>query len=243
MSILTALLPARAGIAVYTTLDKAAATARATGDGRTRGQIMADTLLARVTGAEHIDDIPIHIQLVMHADTLRGDDPTPARITGHGPIPAPTARAMAGHQDTPPTTQRSGNPASPKRSIRRVHTRGGNIVALDPRARRFTAVQRELLLLRDQHCRTPYCNAPVRHYDHITPYQAGGPTTISNGQGLCEACNYRKQHPDWHTIITNTGDNGLPHATEITTPTGHTYRSTAPPLVDTESPPDGRGIP
>lgn len=212
MSILTALVPARAGMAMYAALDQAAATARAGGDGRTRGQVMADTLLARVTGTEHVDDLPVQIQLVMSADTLLTDDPTPSRIAGYGPIPAPTARHMANRPDPPPTAgPRRDGTSTPRRSIRCVYTRGDAVVAMDQRARLFTAAQRELLILRDQYCRTPYCDAPIRHVDHITPHHQNGPTSISNGQGLCEARNYRKEHPDWTTTVTNPGNDGQPH--------------------------------
>ena len=49
--------------------------------------------------------------------------------------------------------------------------------------------------LRDQRCRTPYCDAPIRHRDHTQPYQRGGRTTAENGVGSCEHCNYAKNRP------------------------------------------------
>ncbi len=219
MSILTALLPARAGVAIYTTLDKAAATARALGDTRSRGQVMADTLLARVTGAERADEVAVQVHIVVDETTLAGG-PTAGHVVGYGPIPAPITRTLAA--------------TAPGRQF--VHTRDGHIVALDRRStrtpgigRRFTAAQRELMqaagpalphpLLRRTH-------PPLRPHHPVSGRRTH---RHRNGQGLCEACNYRKQHPDWHTTVTNTGDNGLPHTTEITTPTGHTYQSTAPP--------------
>ena len=51
--------------------------------------------------------------------------------------------------------------------------------------------------LRDQICRTPWCDAPIRHTDHPTRDDEGGATSAENGQGLCEACNYAKQAPGW----------------------------------------------
>ena len=50
MSYLGALLPVREGVAVYAALTKEADALRAQGDERSRGQIMADTLVERVTG-------------------------------------------------------------------------------------------------------------------------------------------------------------------------------------------------
>ncbi|WP_372489868.1 HNH endonuclease, partial [Arthrobacter rhizosphaerae] len=68
-----------------------------------------------------------------------------------------------------------------------------------------------------------------RHLDHITPWHHNGTTTTTNGQGLCEACNHTKETPGW-TTQTHPGPR---HTTELHTPTGHTYHSTAPPLPGT----------
>ncbi|MCV7422212.1 hypothetical protein H7K45_16820 [Mycobacterium yunnanensis] len=53
MTYVTALLPMTQGVAVYATLRREADTC---GDGRSRGQVMADTLVERVTGrpARHV---------------------------------------------------------------------------------------------------------------------------------------------------------------------------------------------
>ncbi len=51
----------------------------------------------------------------------------------------------------------------------------------------------DLIRLRDRHCQTPWCDAPIREIDHITPWTNGGPTTYTNGQGLCTRCNHAKQ--------------------------------------------------
>jgi hypothetical protein len=48
MSQVTALLPVRAGVAVWAVLSREADRAKASGDERSRGQIMADTLVSRV---------------------------------------------------------------------------------------------------------------------------------------------------------------------------------------------------
>ena len=50
MTYLTALLPVAQGVAAYTALTRDADTARAAGDDRSRGQVMADTLIERLTG-------------------------------------------------------------------------------------------------------------------------------------------------------------------------------------------------
>ncbi|MDQ4051959.1 MAG: HNH endonuclease, partial [Actinomycetota bacterium] len=94
-------------------------------------------------------------------------------------------------------------------------------------ARYFPARLAELIRLRDQRCRTPWCDAPVRHTDHAEAANEGGPTNAANGQGLCEACNHAKQAPGW----TARPRPGPRHTIKTTTPTGHTYTSTAPPLT------------
>ncbi len=98
---------------------------------------------------------------------------------------------------------------------------------MDSTARIFPTRLAQFLRLRDQRCRTPWCDAPIRHADHVEAAQAGGPTTAVNGQGLCEACNYNKQAPGWHAKPRP----GPQHEVETTTPTGHTYQSTAPAIT------------
>ena len=63
--------------------------------------------------------------------------------------------------------------------------------------RTFPAGLAKFLVLRDQTCRTPWCDAPVRHRDHVVPVEEGGATSAGNGQGLCEACNHAKQAHGW----------------------------------------------
>jgi hypothetical protein len=78
-------------------------------------------------------------------------------------------------------------------------------------------------------CRTPYCDAPIRHHDHIDTHADGGTTSADNGAGLCAACNYAKQAEGWHAQPEPRAP-GERHSYLFTTPTGHNYRSTAPPL-------------
>src|SRR5215207_9593449 len=73
----------------------------------------------------------------------------------------------------------------------------GTLIAMESTSSYFRHGLAEFIDLRDRRCRTPYCNAPIRHRDHAVPRAAGGPTTTDNGQGLCEACNYAKETPGW----------------------------------------------
>ena len=108
-----------------------------------------------------------------------------------------------------------------------------NRPALDSRARLFPDGLRRFLTARDDTCRTPYCDAPIRHFDHIIPWRDGGLTTRSNGAGLCEACNHTKEAPGWSSRPRP----GPRHTLYVTTPTGHTYQSTSPPLPGTPARP------
>ncbi|MHC5829704.1 MAG: HNH endonuclease, partial [Nostoc sp.] len=45
----------------------------------------------------------------------------------------------------------------------------------------------------------------MKHLDHITAHHQGGPTSINNGRGLCESCNYTAQTPDWRSRAATDG--------------------------------------
>jgi hypothetical protein len=108
---------------------------------------------------------------------------------------------------------------------------------MDSHRRVFDGRLRRFLLARDGGiCRMPGCGAPIRHVDHVKPYAAGGPTSAANAQGLCVRCNLVKELLGWHArVVEPPGEpaaaQGPPHTVEVTTPTGHRYRSTAPPVV------------
>ncbi|MCD4533550.1 HNH endonuclease [Nocardioides sp. cx-169] len=224
MVYLTALLPVADGVAAYATLCAEADRARATGDPRGRGQVMADALVARVTGCAGDDAgrpvVPVAIGVVMSDRTLLAGAHDPAGLVDHGPIPADLARELVlrnldAHQRT---------------WVRRLYARPGTgeLVAMDSRRRVFPRALASFVRLRDQWCRRPWCNAPIRHTDHVVRSASGGPTSAADGQGLCESCNYTKESPGWHHQPRRGHDR---HTVDITTPTGHEYRSTSPPLL------------
>jgi Domain of unknown function (DUF222) len=217
MTWLTALLPVAKGVSVYAALRRAADT---TFDGRSRGQVMADALVERVTGRPADAACPIEVNLVLSDQTLLSDDDTPADICGYGPIPAAVARGLV---SAAVTDSRS------RATLRRLyaHPRSGALVTMESRARRFPRGLATFIGLRDQRCRTPYCDAPIRHRDHATPHTVGGPTAVANGLGSCERCNYVKEARGWR-VSTDVDENGR-HTAEFTTPTGREYRSAAPP--------------
>lgn len=185
MTYLTALVPVEQGVAAYAALVRAADSARAAGDPRGRGQVMADTLVERLTGQARASDVPVAVNLVVSDQVLLGYDDQPAHLDGHGPLPADLARqwvATAAHA-----------------SLRRLYAKPttGQLVTTDSRSRAFPAGLARLIRFRDQTCTTAWCDAPIRHTDHITPRTRGGPTSLDNGQGHCEACNQAKGTQTW----------------------------------------------
>jgi hypothetical protein len=221
MTYLTALLPVAKGVSVYAALRREA---DSRGDGRSCGQVMADTLVERVTGREAAAPTPIAVNLVLSDETLLGGDSTPADIRGYGPIPAAIARAMVFGAVT---DLRS------RATVRRLyaHPRSGALVAMESRARLFPRGLAAFIELRDRRCRTPYCDAPIRHRDHARPWAEGGLTTADNGLGCCERCNYAKEAAGWR--VNTSVDETHTHTAEFTTPTGKTYRSQAAPRAPT----------
>ncbi len=217
MAYLTALLPVQEAVAAYASPGQAADSARSAGDPRTRGQAMADALVQRVTGRAAGRPATVEVQLVMTDRSLLAGGQEAADLTGFGPVPAGWARDLV-------AAAASGAEAL---WLRRLFTApgSGELVAMESRRRFFPAGLRRFLVARDRTCRTPWCDAPIRHADHPVPHEAGGPTSQVNGRGLCEACNQAKQAPGWRARArrTHTG-----HTVEVVTPTGHAYRSTAP---------------
>lgn len=196
---LTSLLPLPDGVAIRKSLEACADQASAAGDARSRGQLMADTLTARLldpnaVGASTGWDptcwespapqqgpvrprLPISLRLIMTDQTL---------LTGAGvawledePVPAETALDLL-----------DGVPVEVKRLFTDP---AGALVAMESRSRYFPDGLADLIRIRDRGtCRTPWCDAPIRHTDHMVPHAHGGPTSYANGQGLCVACNQAK---------------------------------------------------
>jgi len=214
MSALSALLPAAQGVAVYAALTRHADTLRGQGDGRGRGQIMADTLVERVTGQSRADAVPVEVSVVMAHDALVADHSEPAVLEGYGPLPAAFARAWL--RDLP---------ADAEAWIRRLyeHPVSGRLVndglaappvrrsaPCAPRAPR-PAVPHALVRCADPPPR-PRPAAHIRRWDQHR--QRPGPL---------QACNQAKEAAGWRARGTPSG------RVETTTPTGHTYPSHPPP--------------
>ena len=217
-----ALLPVKDGVAVHASLLADADRRKSAGDPRSRGAIMADTLVRRVL-APHLADagggpaeVPLHIHVVVPDTVLLGDRDGSGQVDGFGPVPGDLLREwIATHAE-------QGVQDWVSRLYQRPQT--GELVAMDKSGRRFDGKLAEFLRLRDRRCRNPWCNAPIRHLDHARDHADGGETIAENGEGLCEACNHTKQADQWSARPVD----GLVHTIEIVTPTGHRYRTSAP---------------
>ena len=234
MSWLTGYLPVEQGVACLAALKKHTDTAVAAGDERGRGQIMADTLVERLTGQTSAADVNVEIQLILSADpgdadaddvhdAAAGDDADrscdgaagAATLTGLGHLPLGLAQQLV-------------DASTGTKHLRLLEqSADGHLTGIGAR-RRFTGALADLVVARDQTCREPFCDAPIRHLDHVDRHSDGGPTTLANGRGLCARHNLTREHPGWHATVVHDGHGTQPHTVLTTTPTGHTYLGRAP---------------
>jgi hypothetical protein len=239
MVYLTALVPMQQGVQAYAQLKKHAQAAKAAGDERGAGQIMADTLIERVTGRDPgaADDVPVTLNLLVSDQSLLADGDQSGVVVegmpaGAGVVPGPVVRHLAAQGIDADAAWLRMIYADPK----------GRLLATTSKARFHPPGLADLLRVREQGiCATPWCDAPVRHIDHITPHAEGGGTSLGNGQGLCARCNHAKQAPGWRQKVTEI--NGR-HGVETVTPTGHTsvFVAPAPPEPARDTAPGHRSV-
>ena len=174
-------------------LERAVLDAKARGDERTSGQIMADTLIERVTGQAQAPEVPVAVQLLITDRTLLGHGSEPARFDDGTPFPAPLARDLV------------LDSAAARRVTRLFADPAGRVVTAETHSRAFTPAMAAVIRWRDGGiCTTDWCNAPIRHTDHVDPHSNGGPTSIANGRGTCVWCNETKSDrvPDTPPAVT-----------------------------------------
>lgn len=239
MTYVTASLPMHEGVAVYAALHRLAAEALAAGDERKRAQHMADTLVERVTGRQ-VGTVPFRLCLVMTDAALVGADDTPASMPGFGTVSRRIAQDWLRRlvRPRPQRDQAPGGRALDDEGwtaqvvsfadlvlLNRLFTSpdGRDLVAMESTHRGYTGLLRTMLEIRDQVCRTPWCEAPVTQIDHVQRVEHGGLTTFGNGRGLCTRCNLAREAPAWGAAVTSGPQES--HEVTTTTPTGHTYPS------------------
>ena len=205
--------PAEQLTAAHQALQTWARGLRATGDERTTGQIMCATLVERVTGLAHADQVDVEIGITISADSLLGADDTPADLDGYGPVTPGLVDDLIARAHRVFYRRLITDPVD------------DTLIGRDPRRRRFDGPLAGFVRARDRHrCRQPGCDCQIGDIDHITAYRDDGPTTESNGQGLCRRSHTLKHQPGW-TVRTSGRD------TIWRTPTGHTYTSPTPAVL------------
>ncbi len=203
MTDLTAHLPAEQGAACYAALQKAFTEVSVSPAPLTRGrgQVMADTLVERVTGQAAAPDVNVQVQVVVPVEALVDPaSPLPAEIPGHGPVPVDVLATTSG-----------------KKAWRKLVTSKGVVIGGDSTQRKFTGFLADLIRARDRYrCSELYCDAPIREVDHIRRWADNGRTEFPNGRGYCVLHNKLREQPGWRAERTRDG-------TATTTPTGRTY--------------------
>lgn len=202
MALVTGFVPCAQGVAVKKALRQGAEAiyhAQAAGDpaNRTLGQIEADLFVERLTGQSRAEDVDIEVGLVITDTALIAGGSTPARLEGYGPIPAPLARELLrpeiDHEpdaDVDPQESEGKGDASPRTArvwLRRLFAEplDGSLIGRDARRRLFRGSLRDFIVARDQTCRTPYCDAPIREADHVVAWITGA---VSRPPTKARAC-------------------------------------------------------
>ncbi|MGV8871344.1 MAG: HNH endonuclease [Rhodococcus sp. (in: high G+C Gram-positive bacteria)] len=222
MAFFTALTSMEKAVCMWATLRRDAdSLINAGGDTRTRDQIMADLVFERITGASATQGPPVTVDIVISDSTLLAGGDTSAYLHGYGDIPSDVARQLISDALDNETHV----------ALRRLyaHPTSGALTAVESTSRAFPTALGRLIDLRDRTCRTPWCDAPIRHHDHIRPHSTGGRTSAENGAGLCAACNFAKEGEGWTAEAWRDKRNAR-HRYRLISPTGHSYDSTAPPM-------------
>ncbi|PQZ93512.1 HNH endonuclease [Arthrobacter sp. MYb227] len=219
-------LPIEKGVILKQALQRETDKKRDKDDRRTNMQVAADTLVDRAAGLQPCEKSPVNVTLIMTDRTLFQGDSEPAYLSGYGVISAEYARYLISGGDRKESQVQIW--------IRRLFTAPttGELIALDSKARRFPDKLKQLVAMRDQYCRTPYCTAPIKHFDHVYQAARGGESSLENCDGRCQRCNNTKEIDGWEERVLE----GPRHTIEIKTPSGQIYRSTAPPLPGSDDP-------
>ena len=140
---------------------------------------MADTLVERITGQTQAAAVPITVNVVVSDQALLAGGHEPAWLQGYGPIPAEAStRSVPG-------------------AIRRLYAQPatGSLVAMESVARPFPTGLARFIELRDQTCRTPYCDAPIRHTTTPTTTQPADPPPPSTAKASANTATTPNKHP------------------------------------------------
>ena len=176
MATVTALLPVAQAVAVHAALTQAALAGKAAGDERGKGQLMADTLVERVTGQAAADDVAVEVQVVIADHALVAGDETPAHVAGYGPVPFgvvprpahPPPRGAGWYRDA------EGRTASTWLRRLYTHPATGTLVGMDSTRRLFPDGAAPLHRRPRRHLPHPVVRRSDRPGRPRHPHAAGG---------------------------------------------------------------------
>jgi hypothetical protein len=226
MAEIVGVLPAEDAMAVFTAVDAIAQSADP-GDPRPIEARRVDALVDLCANVLSSGDRPgrrlarhrrhgPHIQVTVAATTLLGFDDPPGELAGYGPIPAAAARRIA---------------ADPDATWHRLLTdpMTGSLLDYGTTVYRPPPVLDRHVVARDQVCIFPGCRQPARRcdLDHGVPYPQGH-TSEANLAPLCRHHHRAKTEGGW------TWRRGRGGTITWTAPTGHTYQTDTPPVLDAE---------
>ena len=238
MATLTGYLPAIDAQLITKGLSLEAERRRAAGSRIGHSALMADALTDQLLGRQDGAGGPMTLDvgvIITDRALFRPDAGDAAHLEGYGAVPAEAVREQLRAATTPPPDG-SKDPfgadgADVRATIRRLYThpRTGELVAMDSTARAFPPAMRRFLRLRDTSCRGAFCNAAVRHHDHIQPVAAGGPTSLDNGEGLCAHCNTKETSTA--AVERVAGQDAAGHQVRWTGHSGRSRITTPTPLI------------
>ena len=222
---LTATLPLEVLTSVRAALDAAAATARAEGDTRTAGQVRADTLAARITGLDPATDAPpVRVNLVIGVESLLGEGTEPGLVPGEGFLPAALCTSLVRRAATRPRPACVGSsqPRGTGHSSRWSPPAGASTASWPSSSTSATAAS----------AAPPAATPSSGTTTTSTASADGGRTEASNGQGLCERCNYVKESPGWASWVAETGPDERTRSTASPSTSGSRGRPPRPSRAD-----------
>ncbi|GAB5080685.1 HNH endonuclease signature motif containing protein [Arthrobacter sp. AD-310] len=237
---ISAYLPADQALAINNGLTATARTLQGPNEPRTLTHLKTDIFAARLLtnrtatapdpGGTGPDEAKVptpraEVLVTVPVFALLGLTDEPAELDGYGPIPASIARQLL---------------AGGAESFRRVllDPRDGTPLEIGRTSYRLTKAMKKALQLRDSKCVFPGCsnNALDNDTDHLTAWQHGGTTGISNLAQLCPRHHRLKHNSSWEpTAATKDEPPGW------TSPTGRHYTAEQP---DRQPPkwPAGMGV-
>ncbi|WP_245573243.1 DUF222 domain-containing protein [Amycolatopsis benzoatilytica] len=206
--------------AAYLRIDRIARSLKTGSEKRTLDQLRADVavdlLLTGKGGVPERSEVYLYVDL----QTYLGLNNNPAELTGHGHIPAELARHIATGPDT---------------TLRRVITDPltGQVIEVGKFRYRPNIDVDELIRVRDRECRQPGCPRPAQSC--VTEATGSDPTDTDSTLSYCRRHRRLKNRADWTYQVLEDGK------LVVTTPTGETAESTAPPLHDPQPNPEHPG--